>query len=95
MKKIFCKWFVENYYYNEINKKRRLKWKNIIAFFLMIVCLLISIIAIINIIKWKIYSYKTNKQIDEIENMVIVEEVDDNDKIVLHAKLIKKEKKQY
>lgn len=45
----------------------------------MIVCLIVFIISIVNIIKWKIDSNKTNKQIDEIENIVTVEEVVDNE----------------
>lgn len=45
----------------------------------MIVCLIVFIISIINIIKWKIDSNKTKKQIDEIENIVTIKEIVDND----------------
>lgn len=60
-------------------KKRKLKWKNIILIFIFLVCLIALIISTINIIKWKLDSNKIDKQIEEIQDIVEVEEIVDTD----------------
>ena len=45
----------------------------------IIVCFITLSISIYNIVMWKIYSAKTNNNIDKIENVVSIEEISDND----------------
>ena len=56
-------------------KRRRLKWKNIIAFSLIIIFSIILLISTKDIIKWKLDSNKTDKQIKEIQEIIEIEEV--------------------
>ena len=62
-----------------IKKKRKLKWKNIIAFSLIIIFLITLTISTIDIIKWKLDSNKTDKQIKEIQEIIDIEEVIEED----------------
>ncbi|MBQ2947119.1 MAG: class B sortase [Bacilli bacterium] len=62
-----------------IKKRRRLKWKNIIAFSLIIIFLITLTISTIDIIKWKLDSNKTDKQIKEIQEIIDIEEVIEED----------------
>ena len=62
-----------------IKKIRRLKWKNIIAFSLIIIFLITLTISTIDIIKWKLDSNKTDKQIKEIQEIIDIEEVIEED----------------
>ena len=62
-----------------IKKRRRLKWKNIIAFSLIIIFLITLTISTIDIIKWKLDSNKTDKQIKEIQDFIEIEEVIEED----------------
>lgn len=62
-----------------IKKRRRLKWKSIIAFSLIIIFLITLTISTIDIIKWKLDSNKTDKQIKEIQNFIEIEEVIEED----------------
>ena len=54
---------------------KRIKWKNIIITIILIICLITFGISTFNIIKWKIDSDNTNKQIEKIENITKVEEI--------------------
>jgi len=62
-----------------IKKRRRLKWKNIIAFSLIIIFLITLTISTIDIIIWKLDSNKTDKQIKEIQEIIDIEEVIEED----------------
>ena len=62
-----------------IKKIRRLKWKNIIAFSLIIIFLITLTISTMDIIKWKLDSNKTDKQIKEIQEIIEIEEVKEED----------------
>ena len=62
-----------------IKKKRKLKWENIIAFLLIIIFLITLTISTIDIIKWKLDSDKTDKQIKEIQDFIEIEEVIEED----------------
>ena len=62
-----------------IKKRRRLKWKNIVAFSLIVIFLITLIISTIDIIKWKLDSNKTNKQIKEIQEIIEIEEIIEDD----------------
>ena len=59
-------------------KKRKIRWKNILALFFLTVFIIILIICIINIIKWIIDRNNTMKQVNNIENTVEVEDLPDN-----------------
>ena len=61
--------------------KIKLKWKNIIAFSLIIIFLITLTISTINIIKWKLDSNKTEKQIKEIQEIVEIKEVEKTEEI--------------
>ena len=59
-------------------KKRKLKWKNIILTLVSITFIITLTISIINIIKWKMDSNKTNNEITNIqENAEIIEPVEE------------------
>ena len=60
-------------------KKRKLKWKNIILTLVSIIFIITLTISIINIIKWKMDSNKTNNEITNIQENVDVEEVKDTE----------------
>ena len=60
--------------------KRKIKWKNIIILIFIITCFISLIISIINIIKWEFSSKETEKQIEEVQNIVNVETIEDNEK---------------
>lgn len=62
-------------------KKKRLKvkWKNLLLFLIIIICITTLILSTKDIIKWMIDSNKTEKQIEEITEIVEVEEVEENE----------------
>ena len=66
------------------HKKRRIKWKNVILFTLFIIFLTIFIISLIHIIKWKLDSNKSEKEITNAqENVTITEKQDTEDTEVI------------
>ena len=62
-------------------KRRKLKWKNIIILIIILICLIFLIISIKDIIKWKIDSNKTDKQLNAIQEIVEIEEVDETEEV--------------
>lgn len=60
-------------------KKLKVKWKNLVLFLIIIICITTLIISTKYIIKWMIDSNKTEKQIEEITEIVEVEEVEENE----------------
>ena len=62
-----------------VKKRKRLKWKNIISFSLIIIFLITLTISTIDIIRWKLDSNKTDKQIKEIQEFIEIEEVVEED----------------
>ena len=76
-------------------KKRtiKLKWKNIIFTLVIITFIVILIISIFNIVKWKMDSNKTNDEITNIQENVDVEEVQDteNTEIIKQAEELPEE----
>jgi len=64
-----------------MNKKRKLKWKNIIALIIFLICFIIFIINIKDLIIWKLDSNKIEKQIEEIQEIIEIDEVEENEKI--------------
>lgn len=55
--------------------KRKIKWKNIIFLIIFIICITLLITSIIDIIRWKKDSKKTNEQIEIINDIVQIEEI--------------------
>jgi len=64
-----------------MNKKRKQKWKNIIALIIFLICFIILIISIKDVIKWELDSNKIEKQIEEIQEIVEIDESEKNKKI--------------
>ena len=60
-------------------KKRKLKWKNVIIILIVTALIITLIISILNIIKWKIDSNKTNEEITNIQEDIDVDEVEDTE----------------
>lgn len=64
-----------------VKKKRTLKWKNIIALIVILICLIFLIISIKDVIKWKLDSNKIERQVEEILEIVEIENVEETEKI--------------
>jgi len=62
-------------------RRRKLKWKNIILSFIILVCFILFFISIINIINWKLDSNKIKKQVKDIHDVVKIEDVEDSENI--------------
>ena len=62
-------------------KKIKLKWKNIIALIIFLICLIFLIISIKDVIKWKLDSNNIEQQIDKVQEIVEIEEVIDENEI--------------
>ena len=60
-------------------KKRKLKWKNVIIILIVTALIITLIISILNIVKWKIDSNKTNEEITNIQEDIDVDEVEDTE----------------
>ena len=60
-------------------KKRKIKWKNIVILLFILCCIFGLVYSIINTFRWKIDSDKTDEQIIEIQDHIVVEEVKDTD----------------
>jgi len=58
-------------------KRLKLKWKNIIALIIILMCLLFLIISIKNLIKWQLDSNEIEQQIEQIKEIVEIEDVID------------------
>ena len=63
------------------NRKRKIKWKNIILLLLILGCFITLIISLCNIIKWKNDSDDTFKQLDNIQEITKIEEVVDSENV--------------
>lgn len=64
-----------------MKKKRKLKWKNIIALIIFLVCFIILFFALKDVIKWKLDSNKIEQQVEEIQEIVEVEEVEETEEV--------------
>ena len=60
-------------------KRLKIKWYNIIALSIILVCLIGLFITMKDIIKWKSDSYDIEQQVEQIQEIVEVEEVDDEE----------------
>ena len=58
-----------------MKRKRKIKWKNVSLFIIIIILSISLIISLIDIIKWMINNSKTSKQIDNIKEIVDKEEI--------------------
>lgn len=61
--------------------KKKIKFKNIIPTFIIVICIIGLGISLVNIVNWKKDSDDTVKQIDNISDKVIIEEVIDDENI--------------
>src|SRR5574344_2964602 len=59
--------------------KRKIKWDMIIIFILLCIFSAGLVISLINIVKWKIDSDRTIKQLDDINNVIEINDVDESD----------------
>lgn len=64
-----------------VKKKRKLKWKNIIALIIFLMCFIILFFALKDVIKWKLDSNKIEKQVEQIQEIVEVEEVEETEEV--------------
>lgn len=60
-------------------KKRRIKWKNVILFILLIIFMIVLCISSFNIVKWLIESKKSNNEIQELQNNTTIEIIENAD----------------
>ncbi len=65
--------------YPKKKKKRKLKWKNIILFIFLLIFFTILIISLVNIVKWKLDSNKTGKQIKDVQDNIKINEKKDSE----------------
>jgi len=63
-------------------KRLKIKWKNIIALIIVLLCLLVLFISINDFIKWKLDSNKIEQQIEQIQEIVELEDVNEETKEV-------------
>ena len=61
-------------------RKLKVKWKNLIAVIIFLICFIFLIFSIKDILRWKIDSNKTEQQIEEIQKIVQIEVVKETDK---------------
>jgi len=59
-------------------EKRKIKWKNIVIFFIMIISFVSFSISIYSVILWKRDSINTNDEIDKIKEITKIEEIKDS-----------------
>ena len=64
-----------------IKRKNKIKWKNIVALFVIAICLVTLIISLVNIVGWKKDSDNTSKQLENINEVVTVTESEDNEDV--------------
>lgn len=62
-----------------MKKIKQIKWKNIIFILIVIIFIITLTISVLNIVKWKIDSNKTNDEITNIQKNVAVKEVQDTE----------------
>lgn len=60
-------------------RKIKIKWGNLTILLIILICTAIFIISIANILKWTIDNKKTDKQIEIITNIKVIEEVTDDE----------------
>lgn len=62
-------------------RKINLKWKNIITMLSILVCLITLIISVSNIFVWRKDSDDTIKQVDKIQEIILIDEVTDDEDV--------------
>lgn len=63
----------------KINKRRKLNKKKILLFAFLLIFLELGIFSIVNIVKWKLDSNNTDRQINQVQKKIEVKEKDDSD----------------
>lgn len=64
-------------------RKRKIKWKNILIFIILIISLIILSISLKNIYSWYIDSKNTNKEINRINKEIIINDTIDNSNTII------------
>ena len=59
----------------------KVKWKNLIAVIIFLVCFIFLILSIKDVLRWKLESNKIEQQIEKIQEIVEVEEVEDTEEV--------------
>lgn len=62
-------------------RKLKVKWKNLIAVIIFLICFIFLILSIKDVLRWKLESNKIEQQIEKIQEIVEVEEVEDTEEI--------------
>ena len=63
-------------------RKLKIKWKNLIAVIIFLICFIFLILSIKDVLRWKLESKKIEQQVEEIQEIVEVEEVEEIQEIV-------------
>ena len=59
----------------------KVKWKNLIAVIIFLICFIFLILSIKDVLRWKLESNKIEQQIEKIQEIVEVEEVEDTEEV--------------
>ena len=62
-------------------RKLKIKWKNLIAVIIFLICFIFLILSIKDVLRWKLESNKIEQQIEKIQEIVEVEEVEDTEEV--------------
>lgn len=62
-------------------RKLKVKWKNLIAVIIFLICFIFLILSIKDVLRWKLESNKIEQQIEKIQEIVEVEEVEDTEEV--------------
>ena len=62
-------------------RKLKVKWKNLIAVIIFLICFIFLILSIKDVLRWKLDSNKIEHQIEDIQEVVEVEEVEETEEV--------------
>lgn len=62
-------------------RKLKIKWKNLIAVIIFLICFIFLILSIKDVLRWKLDSNKIEQQIEDIQEIVEVEEVEETQEV--------------
>ena len=62
-------------------RKLKIKWKNLIAVIIFLICFIFLILSIKDVLRWKLESKKIEQQVEEIQEIIDVEEVEETEEI--------------
>ena len=62
-------------------RKLKIKWKNLIAVIIFLICFIFLILSIKDVLRWKVESNKIEQQVEEIQEIVEVVEVKETEEV--------------